>query len=170
VPPATLPPSTAALPPGSNSPNPGTITINLNELLETGDTRNNIVLQAGDVVTVPHAGIIYVLGAVARPGGFVLSNDKGQLTTMKVLSLAGGTTNIAKLDHAVIIRKDDQGKQSETEVDLKRILHRESEDLQMRPSDVLYVPDSRSKQILIRTAEFALALGSAVAVFRLAYH
>jgi polysaccharide export outer membrane protein len=170
VPPATLPPSTAALPPGSNSPNPGTITINLNELLETGDTRNNIVLQAGDVVTVPHAGIIYVLGAVARPGGFVLSNDKGQLTTMKVLSLAGGTTNIAKLDHAVIIRKDDQGKQSETEVDLKRILHRESEDLQMRPSDVLYIPDSRSKQILIRTAEFALALGSAVAVFRLAYH
>jgi protein involved in polysaccharide export with SLBB domain len=171
APPATLPPSAASLPPGSNSPNSaGTITINLNELLETGDTRNNIVLQGGDVVTVPHAGIIYVLGAVARPGGFVLSNDKGQLTTMKVLSLAGGTTNIAKLDHAVIIRKDDQGKQSETEVDLKRILHRESEDLQMRPSDVLYIPDSRSKQILIRTAEFALALGSAVAIFRLAYH
>lgn len=171
VPSATLPPSTVSSPAGSNSPNPAsTITINLNELLETGDTRNNIVLQAGDVVTVPHAGIIYVLGAVARPGGFVLSNDRGQLTTMKVLSLAGGTTNIAKLDHAVIIRKDDQGKQSETEVDLKRILHRESEDLQMRPSDVLYIPDNRTKQILLRTAEFAVALGSAVAIYRLAYH
>jgi polysaccharide export outer membrane protein len=171
VPPVTLPPSTVSSPAGSNSPNPAsTITINLNELLETGDTRNNIVLQAGDVVTVPHAGIIYVLGAVARPGGFVLSNDRGQLTTMKVLSLAGGTTNIAKLDHAVIIRKDDQGKQSETEVDLKRILHRESEDLQMRPSDVLYIPDNRTKQILLRTAEFAVALGSAVAIYRLAYH
>ena len=84
------------------------ITINLNDLLETGDTRNNIVLQAGDVVTVPHAGIVYVLGAVNRPGGFVVSNDRTQLTTLKVLSLAGGLTKIAKLDHAVIIRKDDK--------------------------------------------------------------
>ncbi len=38
--------------------------------------RNNIPLQAGDVVTVPHAGIVYVLGAVNRPGGFVLANDR----------------------------------------------------------------------------------------------
>ena len=130
---------------------------------------NNIPLQAGDVVTVPHAGIIYVLGAVARPGGFVLANDRGQLTTLKILSLAGGTTHIAKLDHAVIIRKDDQGKQSETEVDLKKILHRESEDLQLRPSDILYVPDSRTKQVLIRAAEIGLAVGTAVALYRLAY-
>ncbi len=90
------------------------ITIDLNELLEKGDTRNNIPLQAGDVVTVPHAGIVYVLGAVNRPGGFVMSNDRTQFTTMKVLALAGGITKIAKLDHAVIIRKDEQGKQMET--------------------------------------------------------
>jgi polysaccharide biosynthesis/export protein len=147
----------------------GPITINLSDLLETGDTRNNIPLQAGDVVTVPHAGIIYVLGAVARPGGFVLANDRSQLTTLKVLSLAGGTTTIAKLDHAVIIRKDEQGKQSETEVDLKKILQRESEDLQMRPSDILYVPDSRTKQVLYRAAEIAVAVGTGVALYRLAY-
>ena len=130
---------------------------------------NNIPLQAGDVVTVPHAGIIYVLGAVARPGGFVLANDRGQLTTLKILSLAGGATNIAKLDHAVIIRKDEQGKQSETEVDLKKILQRESEDLQLRPSDILYVPNSRTKQVLIRAAEIGLAVGTSVALYRLAY-
>ena len=169
-PPATTPATSSA---DSSSPLPtsgGPITINLHELLETGDMSNNIPLQAGDVVTVPHAGIIYVLGAVARPGGFVLANDRGQLTTLKILSLAGGTTPIAKLDHAVIIRKDDQGKQSETEVDLKKILHRESEDLQLRPSDILYVPDSRTKQILIRAAEIGLAVGTAVALYRLAYH
>jgi protein involved in polysaccharide export with SLBB domain len=168
-PPATAPATSSG---DSNSPLPnsgGPITVNLHELLETGDMSNNIPLQAGDVVTVPHAGIIYVLGAVARPGGFVLANDRGQLTTLKILSLAGGTTNIAKLDHAVIIRKDDQGKQSETEVDLKKILHRESEDLQLRPSDILYVPDSRTKQILIRAAEIGLAVGTSVALYRLAY-
>ncbi|HEY4977917.1 MAG TPA: polysaccharide biosynthesis/export family protein [Candidatus Acidoferrum sp.] len=147
-----------------------TYTINLNELLETGDTRNNVTLQAGDVVTVPHAGIVYVLGAVTRPGGFVMANDRTALTTMKVLSLAGGLTNIAKLRHAFIIRVDDQGKQSQTEVDLKKILNRESEDVQMHPSDVLYVPDDRTKQALYRTAELAIALGTGVALYRLAYH
>jgi polysaccharide export outer membrane protein len=148
----------------------GPLTINLNNLLESGDTQDNIPLQAGDVVTVPHAGIIYVLGAVTKPGGFVLTNDRSVMTTLKVLSLAGGTTSVAKLDHAVIIRRDGTGKQSETEVDLKKVLTRQSEDIAMRPSDILYVPDSKSKEALLKAAELGIAIGSAVAVFRLAYH
>jgi polysaccharide export outer membrane protein len=142
----------------------------LSELLETGDTRNNILLHAGDVVTVPHAGIVYVLGAVTRPGGFVVSNDRTQLTTLKVLSLAGGLTSIAKTQHAVIIRKDDTGKQTETPVDLKKVLNRESEDITMHASDILFIPDDRTKQALFRALEIGLGIGTAVAVFRLAYH
>src|SRR5882762_8105005 len=46
-----------------------TITVNLARILENGDTSSNVVLQPGDVVTVPHAGIVYALGAVTRPGG-----------------------------------------------------------------------------------------------------
>lgn len=170
-------PQTAAAPPAGGIPLPeqrlasaSTITINLNELLEAGDLHNNIPLQGGDVVTVPHAGIVYVLGAVNHPGGFVVSNDRTQLTTLKVLSLAGGLTSIAKLDHAVIIRKDDQGKQTETEVDLKKVIHRESEDLQMRPSDILYIPDSRAKQVVLSAVALGVTLGSAVAIYRIAYH
>jgi len=145
------------------------ITINLNELLEKGDMKNNIVLQAGDIVTVPHAGIVYVLGAVSRPGGFVLSNDRTQLTTMKVLALAGGATKIAKLNHAVIIRKDPQGNQTHTEIDLKKVLNQQSEDLQMRASDVLYIPDDRSKEVLYQALQIAVAVGTAVAIYRVAY-
>ena len=157
-------------PADQHSASSSTITINLNELLEAGDLHNNIPLLGGDVVTVPHAGIVYVLGAVNHPGGFVVSNDRTQLTTLKVLSLAGGLTNIAKTDRAVIIRKDDQGKQTETEVDLKKVLHRESEDLQMRPSDILYVPDSRTKQIVLSAVALGVAVGSAVTIYRVAYH
>jgi polysaccharide export outer membrane protein len=145
------------------------ITINLNELLETGDTRQNIPLQAGDAVTVPHAGIVYVLGAVARPGGFVLSNDRTELTTLKVLALAGGLTKIAKMDHAVIIRKDSQGKQREMQLDLKKVIQRQAEDLQMRASDVLYIPDSRTKQVMYQALQIATAVGTAVALYRVAY-
>src|SRR6516225_11214774 len=62
--------------PAEPPPLTNTITINLGELMENGDTKNNIVLEAGDVVTVPHAGIVYVLGAVNRAGGYVLANDR----------------------------------------------------------------------------------------------
>jgi polysaccharide biosynthesis/export protein len=163
---ATAAPSSEAAPPPSSG---NLITINLHELLETGDTRNNITLQAGDVVTVPHAGIVYVLGAVNRSGGFVLSNDRTEMTALKIMALSGGPTKIAKLDHAVIIRKDDQGKQTETEVDLKKILDQKSEDLQMHASDILYVPDSHTKAVLFQALQIAAAVGTAVAIYRVAY-
>jgi len=147
-----------------------TITVNLFELMEAGNTKNNITLQAGDVVTVPHAGIVYVLGAVGRPGGFVLTNDREQLSTLKILALAGGFTNTAKTDHAVIIRKDAQGQQHEVTLDLRKIQKREAEDVQLEPSDILYVPQSGAKQALLRSLEFGIALGSGVALYRLAYH
>lgn len=163
----------AAAPNSSASAEPppltNTITINLSDAMETGDMKNNIPLQAGDVVTVPHAGVVYVLGAVGKAGGYVLSNDRTQLTTLKILSLAGGLTRTAKSDKAVIVRKDNMGQQHEVPVDLKKVLNRKAEDLQLQPSDILYVPESGSKQALFRAVEFGLALGSGVALYRIAY-
>jgi polysaccharide export outer membrane protein len=153
----------------TTTPAENIISINLYELVERGDMANNIPLQAGDVVTVPHAGIVYVLGAVNRPGGFVLSNDRTQLTTLKVMALAGGQSKYAKLDHAVIIRKDDQGKQTETDVDLKKIINRQAEDLQVRASDVLYIPDSKTKAALYQALTIGVAVATAVAIYRVAY-
>jgi protein involved in polysaccharide export with SLBB domain len=153
----------------TSAPSGSLITINLNELLEKGDMKSNIQLQAGDVVTVPHSGIVYVLGAVTRPGGYVMANDKSQMTTMKVLSLAGGLTEIAKSDHAVIVRKDDHGKQTETDVDLKKILKLQSEDVQLHASDVLYIPTNYTKAALLKTAQIAIAVGTALAIYRLGY-
>jgi polysaccharide export outer membrane protein len=147
-----------------------TITINLSQLVETGDKANNIILQAGDIVTVPHAGIVYVLGAVNHAGGFVLTNDRAQMTTLKILSLAGGLTPTAKSDHAVIVRKDNLGQQHEVAVDLKKVLSRKAEDLQLQPSDILYVPNSGAKQAVLRAAEIAIAVGTGVLLYRVAYH
>jgi polysaccharide export outer membrane protein len=172
LPPANSPSqnsSDSANAPSASTPT-NTITVNLYQLMEAGNTKNNILLQAGDVVTVPHAGIVYVLGAITKPGGFVLTNDREQLTTLKILALAGGFTATAKSAHAVVIRKDAQGQQHELEVDLKKIEKRQAEDLQLQPSDILYVPDSAAKQAILKSLEFGIALGSGVALYRLAYH
>jgi polysaccharide biosynthesis/export protein len=144
-----------------------TITVSLNQILETGDMANNIIILPGDVVTVPHAGIVYVLGAVSKPGGYTVSNDRAQLTTLKVLSLAGGLNRTAKSDRAVIVRKDSTGQQHEVEVDLKKVMKFESEDVQLRPSDILYVPNSGGKAMAYRIAELSVAVGSGVLIYRL---
>ena len=147
-----------------------TITINLNDLMESGDATNNIILQTGDIVTVPHAGIVYVLGAVSRPGGFVLANDRSHMSTLKVLALAGGLNRTAKQDRAVIIRKDAQGQQHEVAVNLKAVMERSAEDVLLQPSDILYVPNSAAKQAMLRAVEIAVAVGTGVALYRVAYH
>jgi len=152
------------------TPLPTTITVNLSEILERGDTQNNIPLQAGDIVTVPHAGIVYALGAVARPGGFVAANDRAQLSTLKVLALAGGITRVAQKDRAVIIRKDAAGKQTEIPVDLGKIVKRETEDVRLMPSDILYVPQSGARTALIRAGEIAIAVSTAILIYHAAYH
>lgn len=146
-----------------------TITVNLNELMETGDATNNIILQSGDIVTVPHAGIVYVLGAIGKPGGYVLANDRSHMTTLKMLALAGGFNRTAKSDKAVIIRRDRQGQQHEQIVNLKLVVERKAEDVRLDPSDILYIPDSKAKQVLYRASEAALALASGVALYRVAY-
>jgi len=167
---ATAASNAAADPPPIDPPHlNNTMTINLNELMESGDATNNIILQAGDIVTVPHSGIVYVLGAVSRPGGFVLANDRGQMTALKVLALAGGLNSTAKSDHAVIVRKDAQGQQHEVDVDLKKVMKRQSEDVQLQPSDILYVPDSAARKAMLRTVELGIALGTGVALYRVAY-
>ena len=160
-----------AVPPpiGNNDATPvaNIITVNLPELLERGNTQNNIQLQAGDVVTVPHGGIVYALGAVQRPGGFASSNDRAQLSTLKVLALAGGMTRIAKRDRAVIIRKDSTGKQISIPIDLGKIVQQKSEDVRMMPSDILYIPDNITKAALIRAGEISLGIGTSLVVYRL---
>jgi polysaccharide export outer membrane protein len=170
----TAPPndSNVSVPPavkdaGEVPPPVNTITINIAELLERGDTQNNIPLQGGDVVTVPHSGIVYALGAVQRPGGFVASNDRAQLSTLKVLALAGGMTRIAKKDRAVIIRKDATGKQQSIPVDLGKIVSQKSEDVRLMPSDILYIPDNTTKAAIIRAAEIGIAVGTSLVVYRL---
>jgi polysaccharide export outer membrane protein len=146
-----------------------TITVNLSQLMESGDPVNNIILQAGDIVTVPHAGIVYVLGAVGRPGGFVLANDRAQMTTLKMLALAGGLNRTAKSNHAVIIRRDRQGQQHEQTVDLKKVEQRKAEDVRLEASDILYVPDSNAKKALYRAGELAVSVGTGLALYRLTY-
>jgi polysaccharide export outer membrane protein len=144
---------------------PQTFMISVSDLLDSGNSSFNITVLGGDVVSVPRAGIIYVVGAVNRPGGFVMQNDRDRMTTLKILSLAGGTTSTAKERQAVILRKNlETGKRDEVPVDLKRVMQLKTEDVMLQPSDILFVPDSSGKRALHRAGDTALALTTGVAL------
>ncbi len=144
---------------------PQTFTISLSDVLESGDARFNIPLIGGDVVAVPRAGIIYVVGAVNHPGGFVLHDDRDRMTALKMLSLAGGTTPSAKAKNAIILRKNhDSGQRDEVPINLSKVMKLQTTDVQLVPSDILFVPDSSGKKALHRAGDVALALTSGLAL------
>ncbi len=158
---------------GNSAATPGpsevTITIDLNDLLESGDSKYNVPLVGGDVVTVPRAGVVYAVGAVQHPGGFVMQSDRHALTVLKILSLAGGLSTTAKGANAVILRQPPGGQQREqVPVDLKKLLALKTEDVSLRQNDILYVPDSTGKHALRRSAEIAIAIATGVAIIRVA--
>jgi polysaccharide export outer membrane protein len=166
---ATAPTPTDATNGGGAEANPPeTFTINLDDLLNTGDSRFNIPVKGGDVVSVPRAGIIYVVGAVLRPGGFVMENDHQEVTTLKALSLAGGVTPTAKSSRAIILRTNTvTGEKEKLPVDLKKVVDLKGPDVALLPNDILVVPDSAGKRALDKTGEVMLSLGSGVALYRL---
>lgn len=141
--------------------------VDLQALIDRGDSRANILLRGGDVVAVPKAGIVYVVGAVNRPGGFVIQNDNNQMTALKALALAGGIRSEAKPQDAVIIRKDGRtGRTREITVNIKKILDRKKGDVSLEANDVLFVPNSPGKKFLAKAAQAALSITTGIVIFR----
>ena len=158
-------------PPASGEqPQPTTITVNLNQVLNSGDPKYNIPLLGGDVVTVSRAGIVYAVGAVQHGGGFVMANDHEQMSVLKLLALSGGLMTTAKSHSAVILRQElGTGKRQQVPVDLRKILTLKADDVLMVQNDILFVPDSAASHAIHRTGEIAISLATGAALYRVAY-
>jgi len=126
---------------------------------------SNVPVYPGDTVMVRRADVIYVVGDVNRPSGFLMDNG-GKLSVLQAIALAGGTTSTAKLSGVRIIRKGPQGV-AEIPVSLKKMLHAKTDDLPLQANDILFVPASARKIIGGRTAEAALQMATAVSVVTL---
>jgi polysaccharide export outer membrane protein len=119
----------------------GSITVDLPRNL-ADDLQDNIEIMPGDTITVPRAPIIYVVGDVGHPAGFLV--DNGSLTVLQALALAGGTNRTAKIGGARIIRKGPTG-MTETRVPLKKMLEAKAPDLNLQADDILFVPLSGAR-------------------------
>jgi polysaccharide export outer membrane protein len=123
---------------------------------------SNVVLRPGDMVVVPKAGIVYVLGEVTRPGGYVL-NSTGGITVLQVGAVAGGPTHVASAGKTRLLRKTENGFE-EQQIDLKKLLRGKAHDISVRDEDILFVPTSGVKSVL-NTSALVASMGSA-AIYR----
>lgn len=123
---------------------------------------SNIPIYPSDTIMVRRADVIYVVGEVGHPSGFLMDNN-GRLSVLQAIALAGGTTATAKLNGARIIRKGPSGV-TEIPVPLKKLLQAKAVDVQLEAEDILFVPTSARKVVSGRTAEAALQMATAVSV------
>ena len=82
--------------------------------------------------------MVYVLGEVNKPGAFLMENNTS-MSLMKAIALAGSTTKVASLKHAIILRKSSEGT-VEIEVSLDKIYHAKASDMQLHAEDIVFVP------------------------------
>lgn len=140
---------------GAEKPTIVTLSHNLEDHPES-----NIPIFAGDTIMVRRADVIYVVGDVARPSGFLMDND-GHLSVLQAIALAGGTTGTAKTGGTRIIRRGPAGL-TEIPVPLKKLFEAKTGDIPLEADDILFVPTSARKAVSARTAEAAAQLATGV--------
>ena len=121
---------------------------------------SNVDLQPGDTVVVPRAGIVYILGEVTRPGGYVL-NSTGGITVLQVIAVAGGPTHVASAGKTRLLRRIGNGFQ-EQQIDVKKLLRGKAPDVSVRDEDILFIPSSAIKTTLNASALVGVAATTAI--------
>ena len=142
-----------------------TVSINLRHLLNSRDPKYNVPVYAGDIVKVTRAGIVYVVGAVKRPGGFTVKGNE-QMSLLKAIALAEGLSSTSAQGRTRIIRTDEgSGKRSEIAVDVGKILDGKAPDMNLQAADIVFVPNSAGKTALYKGTEAVVATASGLVIF-----
>ncbi len=121
---------------------------------------STLLVQPGDTILVPRAGIVYVLGDVGRPGGYLMQDD-AQLSLLQALSLAAGPSKTANERGARLIRKEN-GVSIEVPLHLRATELGKTPDLALRNDDIVYVPFSLGRNLALGSSAIAASATSAV--------
>ena len=121
---------------------------------------HSVLVHPGDKLMVPKAAVAYMLGDVAKPGGYVFSNNKGELTALQMVALAGGTPPTARPAVARLIRRNGDG-YTETQIQLSDMQNGKKADFVLQPDDIIYIPYSYLKNLATNASSIVGAAASA---------
>jgi polysaccharide biosynthesis/export protein len=139
--------------------------LNVQAVMNAQNPAGNIAIRPNDVITVPKAQLVYVIGAVNRAGGFPLT-ERQSMTVLQALALAEGLGRTASAGHARILHAAvGSAPRAETKLDLRQIMQGKVPDEPLQPEDILFVPNSTAKSASYRTLEALINTGSGVAIY-----
>ncbi len=142
------------------------VRISLDGITSSTRPSDNILIEPDDVVTVPKAAIVYVLGNVRKAGGFSMASYPS-MTVLQAISLAEGFSSNASAANARILRRvEENAPAKEIKVDATRILSGKDPDQPLLANDVLYIPNSAMKAASKRVIEAAIGVTTAAVIYR----
>jgi polysaccharide export outer membrane protein len=140
--------------------------VSTKSIMEAANPEENIELKPNDVISVPKAKLVYIVGSVRRPGGFAL-NEKDTISVLQAISLAEGLEKTASAGKAVILRNGSGSAHgTEVPINVSHILSGKTKDMQLNANDVLFIPESKAKAIGLRAAEAMVQAGTGMAIYK----
>jgi polysaccharide export outer membrane protein len=134
-------------------------------LLEGRAPDKNIVVRPNDVISVPRADVVYVIGEVGKPGPVSLLGGHS-ISVLEAVSTSGGTLRTAAPSRVRILRRvEGQETRSEVQVDLQKIMNGKANDLALAAGDILVIPDSSGKRVTTRAIEAAIQMGTMIGTY-----
>jgi polysaccharide biosynthesis/export protein len=129
--------------------------------MNQGQQSDNPVIIPGDVIYVPQATPVYIVGEVRQPGSVLLKKDGGT-TLFDAITMVGGSNPQAKTKDVKIYRKKPgSGEKEVIAVNLDLIKKGTQKDIFLEPYDMIVV-DKTKKSIALIIAEFAIGAGKQV--------
>ena len=126
----------------------------------------NILVAPDDVISVPRAKMVYVIGTVPKPGGYILGEDTS-FSILRAVSLAGGIDRGANAGtHAILRQVSGNETAKEIPVNLKTIMAGQAKDVALQAEDILFVPANGAKTAVGRAAEAALQVTTGLTIYR----
>lgn len=144
--------------------------LDMNRLLKGNDLSANVEVQKGDIVSVSNAGVVYVVGAVVKPGGFVLPDPASGMSVVQALAMAEGFDKTAASHRGLILRASTSSTARQmVPVDVAQLMSGKETDVLLAPNDILYIPESGAKKTLKVMGDVAMAAVNGVAIYGLGY-
>jgi polysaccharide export outer membrane protein len=121
---------------------------------------NVVMVNPGDIVLVPKAPVIYIMGDVGRPGGYAMSSNDSHLTLLQAIARAGSANKTSVASKVRLIRNTGDG-EKETQIHLDAMQKGKIPDLDLQPNDIIFVPFSWMKNIALSGSQIAASTANA---------
>ena len=119
------------------------------------------MVYPGDTVIVPKVAVVYVLGDVLKPGGYPVNTNNSKMTVLEAISLAGSANHTAAVGKSKLVRRTPSGVQ-EIDLPVNAIQKGQKPDIALMPDDVVYVPFSFLRNVVVNGQSILASAASAV--------